>query len=205
MGFSFSLPCTLDSVVNPTEDHVALDITEAPEDIDAEDDVEEAGNTNDTDVADFLPDQFGEDMDVEEFATEEQYLEAIQNSTNDEPNDERVARELDMLNTTKEAIRSDLENERWIQQQMRWLLPEVNGQETTLQAFHRLTNDKSLWIPFRMPNSTSPSTKVDLAEYALFDEMKLQYNPIATTGPTTYKRFMAAWNNQVTKRFEDWC
>jgi hypothetical protein len=190
IGFSFMLPPVLDNVVNPTETagaEIADEEGTLPEDDLQHDDTDEA-------------ELFGDDADVEVFATEEQYLEAVANSENDD----QIARELDMLNIAEEAIRKDKENEVWIQQEMRRLLPDVFGRETTLETFSRLTN-KAPWVPFRMPNSTSAATNVDITESALFDEMKINYNPDATTGPATYKRFMVAWNDEVTRRFEDWC
>jgi hypothetical protein len=70
-----------------------------------------------------------------------------------------------------EAEDANRQNSKAIQEALCLLLPENAQGESTTDAFKRLTN-KSPWIPFRSPESTSTATDVDNEEVRLFDLME---------------------------------
>jgi hypothetical protein len=77
-----------------------------------------------------------------------------------------------------------------------------------MDAFKRLSN-KSPWIPFRAPDSTSPATVVDNEEARLFDEMATEYKRSTRGNPApahkNYHVFAKRWNEMVANKFKEWC
>ena len=206
MGFSHAAAANLvaDHVSNPAENNAAT-VKYGSDDNNEEDDVandveEEPDAHRDGDA--LLGHILGDDLDIEVFATEEEYNNFVANQgrTKKSVDNPHHLDELDKLTTLK-----DRENCHIIEQELRKLLPVDTGGESTIAAFQRLTNQFA-WIPFRDPDSTSPSTEIDQAEAALFDDWMSaeKYNINATSGPWSFKAFERDWNNEVTRRFRLW-
>jgi hypothetical protein len=80
------------------------------------------------------------------------------------------------------------------------LLPQTVQQETTLDAFIRLTEQRP-WIPFYM-GGTTPKAPTDHEEAALFVNMKDRFCRHAKSGSAKcYKVFASEWNEEMAKRF----
>jgi hypothetical protein len=95
---------------------------------------------------------------------------------------------MELLEIMEEAVeQNNSVNHNWIVAEIKKLLPDVNGQESPMQTFQQLTNQRP-WIPFQLLNSTQVESETDKAEKALFDSMKDDYDFNAKTGVKTYKQ-----------------
>jgi hypothetical protein len=186
MGFAHKSEIEVMEVSNPTN-CISNDINEEPRAHREQDEL--------------LSDLLGEDLDIEVFATEEEYNAFLNRDT-------RATDEVHRLDEMESSAgRNDRDNHYAIEQELKRLLPIGTGQETTIEAFKRLTN-QCAWIPFRNPNSVTFATEIDKAEAALYDEWMsnpdICYNPLLQSGPRTFKAFERDWNNEVTRRFRLW-
>jgi hypothetical protein len=154
MGFSYQLPRPgLHDMSNPADSNDGSVLGDSDETDDLEDDDNHVANNSAINeiVMEEVREMFGDDLDVEAFATEEEYLEATA-----ERDSRQVDRKLQLLETAEEVARSNSVHQKWIISEIRKLLPEINGRESTMQSFERLTN-KRPWIPFQLPTDQYPS------------------------------------------------
>jgi hypothetical protein len=203
MGFAHCSEWQALDVSNPT------DSDSAEVEYGSDDNNEEDAVANDVDeepiahreTDDLLSDQLGDDLDIEVFATEEEYNAFLERDT-------RHTEDLTRLDEVDEAAgRHDTTNREAIEKELRRLLPTANGRESTIEAFQRLTNQNA-WIPFRDPNSATPHSAIDRAEAELYDEWMSEGNPryslSVLSGCRSFKAFERDWNNEVTRRFRLW-
>jgi len=81
------------------------------------------------------------------------------------------------------------------------LVLDAKSPETSMQSFARLTKEQP-WIPFRLVNSSTPKTALDLEEEALFNRLSKDYKRHVSPGYRHgYKDFELAWNIEVAERF----
>ena len=194
MGFSYCLPTSVHEVSNPTEG-AARDSTERR--IVDDDDENHDGTSEDEPDDDFLARVLGDDNDIEVLLNEDD-LQAPSPEENRE-----VQQQVRQLDAAAEALEEDRLHQAQIRSELARLLPDTDGRESTLQAFHRLTQNQP-WFPFRMPGSTTPETEVDKEEATLFDEWSDRYSIEVDTGTRSYHSFARAWNNEVSNRFKAW-
>jgi hypothetical protein len=204
MGFAHASQLEVLEVSNPTASANA-EVNYCSDDNNEEDDVsnewDEVVPCQHREQEEILGEQLGNDLDIEIFATEEEYNEFLNRDTS----------ELEEMNRLDEiedaATKKDQVNRLAIERELSRLLPTGNGQETTIEAFKRLTNQCE-WIPFRDPSSSTPASDIDKAEAALYDEwmsdINKRYSLNAQSGSRTFKAFERDWNNEVTRRFRLW-
>jgi hypothetical protein len=207
MGFSYQ-PMNIMEVSNPTDN--------ANTNYDSDDDNEEEDVNNDTteDVAvihkeqsDLLGNILGDDLDIEVFATDEEYEACLTRRNNDDRCNRRQ-QQLEQLDEMEDiADKQDEVNRLAIAKELSKLLPTGNGKESTLDAFRRLSS-QSEWLPFRSPDSLTIKTDIDIAEATLYQEWMLDenrsYSPSVKSGRRSFKQFETDWNNEVTRRFKLW-
>jgi hypothetical protein len=89
-----------------------------------------------------LRDILGDEMDIEEFGTEDEFVNATNNADN------LAAEERVQLDNVEELAEiHDVLNRSAIDHELSRLLPTGTGIESTKEAFQRLTNNCA-WIPF---------------------------------------------------------
>lgn len=157
----------------------------------------------DLDLQRILEDSCAE-FDIEVLFSEEEYVTAIaaqRRTANDET--------ANLLELSEEAAQHDAANATAIEEALARLLPGDTGMESSMDAFKRLTNERP-WIPFRLPDSSSPPTDIDNEEARLFDEMEVTFKRGRKDDPPppahkSYHMFAMRWNELVHQRFKAWC
>ncbi|CAB9515452.1 hypothetical protein SEMRO_717_G191960.1 [Seminavis robusta] len=87
-----------------------------------------------------------------------------------------------------------------VAREVRMHLPSINLNETTMQTFTRLT-EKAPWVPFSNPTDRT-STAVDVAEFALFEELRSKFDRHGGLyGARGYHSFARRWDMEVAKVF----
>jgi hypothetical protein len=165
MGFMHKSTDMID-VSNPTN------AMNAETDYNSDDDDKEDVVTNDVEIVppsyeerqEILGEIMGEELDIKEFGTTEQFVEATRDAMNG-----AVTNRLEMDAMEEVAEAHDAINRAAIDRELRILLPSGNGRKSTMEAFQRLTSNCE-WIPFRFPDSSAPASEMDKAEASLYDE-----------------------------------
>jgi hypothetical protein len=199
MGFSYEPPSVLQEVSNPTDNTVTnYESDDGDEEVQVERDNEQVPQEY-TQQSELLADLMGDDMDIEVFASEEEF-ELFKR--NERSHDKRQLDELEDI-----AEKHDRANRLAIERELSRLLPTGNGKESTIEAFRRLTS-QCQWIPFRAPDCATRPSDTDIAEALLYQEWMSDpdrsYNPTVKNGRRSFRQFEIDWNNEVTRRFKLW-
>jgi hypothetical protein len=201
MGFNCPA-IEVQDVSNPT-DNTGNDVLETVYDDEAV--IAEAENVSDTGNAnfeEFLADTYGvEEIDIEVPVGEDDFPETNEAGTTE------VERQLEALAIAETARLNDQANYALINQEMSRLLPNGSaGNESTMQAFKRFTNNCP-WIPFRDPFSAAITTETDSAESDLFASWRDDYDRNCQNNLSRrhYHHFQRRWNDEVSRRFTQWC
>jgi hypothetical protein len=193
MGFQYGMSNAIDNVCNPTQPNQRM-----YDDNIVDDDEHEELEPQESVVDQSLMEGDSDDIDVEVIVDPGQFPLP---TAEDEADAQGV---IDLVEREAAVIDADMANREYIQAELTKLMPDI-GKETTLQTFKRLTNDAA-WFPFRLPTSTTPETEIDKEEALVFEQLLNdgQYQRHAKQGTKTFKRFEAAWNNEVANRFRRW-
>jgi hypothetical protein len=202
LGFAYEASSETHNVSNPTDAvgaSIDLETVIDDEAVIAAAELEDAAGANDDALNEFLLDQY-EEGDVAVPIDENLF----------EPADERATtaleQQLEELQLIETVEKLDSLNYAIIQQELNKLFPNTNANESTLVAFKRFTNKKP-WLPFRDPRSSTVATQTDKAEDDLFEEWTVEYDRRCSDNSSSrhYHRFTKRWNDEVTRRFTEWC
>jgi len=130
---------------------------------------------------------FGKDLDPEEAPTDK----VLQDLAEEEA-EEREEQEADITKTVSDddpAIQAEVDR----------ITPLIRPNETTAQAFARLTNHQP-WYPFH--TGSTPPSDIHKEEFTLFDSMESRFKRgVRPRGKNGYHYFANEWNVEVANRY----